>query len=201
MKNTAIAAGDSALKAGTATAAVSLTARAIPEFFIRGSVLQSSLAAGAVAGAAVCAVDIAECLVLVAAGKMRWQEMETRTWKNIFQTGAGTIGASIGAALGAPAGPIGMLIGSLAGGMITSVAMTLAIENHIEKPFREIMNNTDALVQSENLLVNVTNYMERAEKVFGDFKLNMFLSELEVDNMLKRIAEQDDEILRMINAL
>ena len=201
LKNTVIAAGDSALKAGTATAAVSLTARNIPEFFIRGSVLQSSLAAGAVAGAAVCAVDIAECLVLVAAGKMSWQEMETRTGKNIFQTGAGTIGASIGAALGAPAGPIGMLIGSLAGGMITSVAMTLAIENHIEKPFREIMNNTDALVQSENLLVNVTNYMEQAEKVFGDFKLNMFLSEVEVDNMLKRLAEQGDENLRMINAL
>lgn len=201
LKNTIIAAGDSALKAGTATAAVSLTARAVPEFFIRGSVLQSSLAAGAVAGAAVCAVDIVECLVLVAAGKMSWKEMETRTGKNIFQTGAGTIGASIGAALGAPAGPVGMLIGSLAGGMITSVAMTLAIENHIEKPFREIMKNTETLVQAENVMSNAVSYMAQAEEVFGNFQTGLFLSERDFSKKIDDILTKRHANWKKIKSL
>lgn len=176
LKNTAIAAGDSALKAAGATAAVSLTARVIPEFF-QGTVLQANLASGAVAGTAICAVDVVECLVLVAAGRMTWKEMETRTGKNIFQTGAGVVGASIGAALGAPAGPVGMMIGSLIGGMITSVSMTIAIENHIEKPFREIMKNTEMLVQAENVMSNAVSYMAQAEEVFGNFQTGLFLSE------------------------
>lgn len=200
LKNTAIAAGDSALKAAGATAAVSLTARAIPEFF-KGTVLQANLASGAVAGAAVCAVDIVECLVLVAAGKMTWQEMETRTGKNIFQTGAGVVGASVGAAIGAVGGPVGSMIGALAGGMITSVAMTLAIDNYIEKPFREIMDNTKSLVQAEGLMANSISYMAQAEKMFGEFKLGLFFSEREFDEKMGRVAQKRNANWEKINSL
>ena len=200
LKNTAIAAGDSALKAAGATAAASLAARAIPDFF-KGGVLRANLSSGAVAGTAVCAVDIVECLVLVAAGKMTWKEMETRTGKNIFQTGAGVVGASVGAAIGAPAGPIGSMIGAMIGGMITSVAMTVAIDNHIEKPFREIMDSTRSLVQAENLMANSISYMAQAESAFSEFRLGLFFSEREFNEKMKDIARKREANWKKINSI
>lgn len=177
LKNTAIAAGDSAIKAGAATASVSLTARVFPELFVSGSVLQSNLTAGAIGGAAVCAVDLVECLVLVAAGKMTMKELEARTGKNIFQTGAGVVGSSIGAAIGAAGGPIGSVIGALVGGLITSVASTIAIENHIEKPFVETMENAKALVDAEEAMECSIRYLVRADEIMEGFKVGLAASE------------------------
>lgn len=200
LKNTAIAAGDSALKAASATAAVSLTARALPELF-KGSMLQSSLATGSVAGTAICAIDVVQCLVMVAAGKMTMAELETRTGKNIFQTGAGVIGASIGATLGAPAGPIGSMIGAMAGGLITSVAMTVSIENQIEKPFREIMDNTKSLVQTEALMADSISYMTQAESVFEDFKVGLFLSERDFNHTMGQVKAKREANWEKIDSL
>ena len=176
LKNTAIAASDTALKASAGTAAVSLTARAIPEFFT-GSMLQSTLSSGSVAGAAICAVDLVECLVMVAAGKMTLSELETRSGKNLFQTATGVSGASIGAAIGVPAGPAGILIGSLVGGLITSVATTVAIENHIEKSFRETMDNTARLVRSEQIMLNSIYYFQQSQDFFAEFRVGCARSE------------------------
>ena len=176
LKNTAIAASDTALKASAGTAAVSLTARAIPEFFT-GSMLQSTLSSGSIAGAAICAVDLVECLVMVAAGKMTLSELETRSGKNLFQTATGVSGASIGAAIGVPAGPAGILIGSLVGGMITSVATTVAIENHIEKSFRETMDNTARIVKSEQVMLNSIDYFQQSQDFFAEFRLGCARSE------------------------
>jgi len=181
LRNTAIAAGDSALKAGGATAAVSMTARIVPNLF-HGTVLQTNLASGAVAGTAICAIDIAECLVLVAAGKMTWRELETRMGKNMFQTSAGVTGASIGAAVGAPAGPLGMMLGSLIGGMIGSMAMTVAIENHIERPFREIMDNTQNTVKMEHAMLSVIEQMKMSDTIMADAHRQRIAS-------MKRVAD------------
>jgi hypothetical protein len=134
LRDTAIAAGDSALKAGAATAAVSMTARSLPQLFA-GSAFQSSLAGGTVAGAAICAVDVVQCVVLFAAGRMTSEELQTRTGKNVLQTSAAVVGASLGASIGALGGPVGALVGSVLGGMITSLAMNIALDNHVEKNF------------------------------------------------------------------
>jgi hypothetical protein len=200
LTNTAIAAGDSALKAGAATIAASLTTRALPELF-KGTALQSSFAVGTVAGASVCAVDVVECLVLVAAGKMTWAEMETRTGKNLFQTGAGVIGSSIGAAIGTPAGPIGMAIGGMIGGMITSVAMTYAIENHIEKPFRETMENSASLVQAESLMKDSLAYLSKAEELYADFVLGLAISEAQFAAGMEVISRKESENINLVNNL
>ena len=176
LKNTAIAASDSALKAAGATAAVSLTARTIPELFT-GNVLQMNLTTGAVGGATVCAIDLVECLVKVAAGRMTWKELESRTGKNIFQTGAGVVGASVGASIGVVGGPVGSMVGAMVGGMITSVAMTVAIENHIEKPFRMIMENTTRLVESENVMKASMEYLSASTELMEDFKIGLVASE------------------------
>lgn len=180
LKNTAIAASDSALKAAGATAAVSLTARALPELFT-GSILQANLATGAVAGTAVCAIDVVECLVKVAAGQMTWKEFETRTGKNAIQTGAGVVGASIGATLGAVGGPVGSAIGGIVGGMITSVAATVAIENHIEKPFKETIANTQLLVESGQVMKVAVGYLAAADFVMENFRVGLAASERDFD--------------------
>lgn len=178
LKNTAIAASDSALKAAGATAAVGLAAQSLPEFF-KGTVLQTNLATGAVGGAAICAIDLAECLVLVAAGKMTMKQLEERTGKNIFQTGAGVIGASVGASIGVVAGPIGSMVGAMIGGMITSVAATVAIENHIEKPFKETMANTQSLVESGEVMKNAVEFLSAATIAMENFRIGLHRSEHE----------------------
>jgi hypothetical protein len=200
LRNTSIAAVDSALKAGAATAAVSVAARKLPELF-SGSMLQGTLAGGAIGGAAICAVDLVECLVLVAAGKMTMNELETRTGKNLFQTGAGVIGASIGATLGMPAGPVGALIGSLVGGMITSLAMTVAIDNHIEKPFRAVIENTETLARSQTLLRDSLGYLASAQASFAEFRIGLHLSERQFEQQMSRIDELGDEMRRAVDRL
>lgn len=176
VKNTAIAAGDSALKAAAATAATSLSANAFPQFF-QTSTLQSSFVGATVAGASICAVDLIECLVLVAAKRMTFTELETRTGKNVFQTASASVGASIGAALGTPAGPAGMLVGSLIGGMISSVATTIAIENHIEKPFRETMLITSNLVRTGHVMKNSIYYLHQSQVFYAELQSELRISE------------------------
>lgn len=200
LKNTAIAAGDSALKAAGATAAVSIAARSMPEFF-SGTALQANFATGVVGGAAVCAIDLVECLVKVAAGKMTWQQLEERTGKNVFQTGAGVVGASIGGTLGSVAGPIGTMAGAMIGGMITSVAATVAIENHIEKPFREIMDNSRSLVEAETMMSNAIAYLGSAGASMEDFKKGLFVSELEFEKGMSILRKRREANWDLINNL
>lgn len=200
LKNTVVAAGDSALKAAGATAAVSITTRMAPELFMQ-SALQSSLTTGTIAGAAVCAIDLVECLVLVAAGKMTMKELEARTGKNVFQTGAGVIGSSIGASIGAAGGPIGALIGGMVGGLITSVAMTVSIENHIEKPFMETMNNTRMLVDAENMMVNAINYLGLSVIAMEEFKVGLECSEHDFEAGARRNRSKIASNWAKINAM
>ncbi len=200
LKNTAIAASDSALKAAGATAAVSLTARTLPQLFT-GTALQANFATGAVGGAAICAIDLVECLVMVAAGKMTPRELEERTGKNIFQTGAGVVGASIGGTLGTIAGPIGTMVGAMVGGMITSVAATVAIENGIEKPFREIMDNTKSLTEAEAMMSNAVAYLSAATVAMEDFRKGLFLSERDFERGMSVLRQKRAANWNLINNL
>ncbi len=126
-----------------------------------------------------CAIDLVECLVMVSAGKMTWKQLEERTGKNIFQTGAGVVGASIGGTLGSVAGPIGTMVGAMIGGMITSVAATVAIENHIEKPFKETMMNTQRLVDTGMAMKNSIEFLASSTVALEQFKIGLHQSENE----------------------
>lgn len=200
LKNTSIAACDAALKAGSATAAVSIATRNIPQMFT-GSALQANLAKGGVAGAAICAVDLVQSLVMVASGKMTWRQLEERTGKNIFQTGAGVVGSSIGASIGAAGGPVGAMIGGFIGGMITSVAMTVAIENRVEKPFRQVMANTELLVESGAFMKRAIEYLAASDAMMNKFKEGLAVAEREFDSGTKRNRAQISENWAKINAM
>lgn len=200
LRDTAIAAGDSALKAGAATASVSIAARSLPSLFA-GSAFQTSLTSGAIAGATVCAVDLVQCLVLFAIGKMTREELETRTGKNIFQTGAAVVGASVGSSIGALGGPVGMLVGSLVGGMITSLAMNIALDNHIEKQFQLTLSATKQVVANGVDAHGSLHYLQQSQAFFADFHKGLMLSERHFDRQVKVMRAQGTRLKNKINSL
>lgn len=193
LKNTTIAAADSALKAGAATASVSMTARSLPDLII-GSGFTHTFARGSIAGATVCAVDLVQCVVLFAAGKMTSKELETRTGKNIFQTGAGVTGASVGAAIGALGGPVGALVGGIIGGLITSLAMTVAIDNHIEKGFQLALANTEHVVSNGMVMYEALEYLHLAQEFYADFHKGLYSSERHFESQAKTMKAQSERL-------
>jgi len=200
LRDTAIAAGDSALKAGAATASVSLAARSLPSLF-SGAAFQTSLASGSIAGATVCAVDLVQCLVLFAVGKMTRDELQTRTGKNIFQTGAAVVGASVGSSIGALGGPVGMLIGSLVGGMITSLAMNIALDNHIDKPFQLTLAATEQVVANGLDAHGALQYLQQSQAYFAEFHQGLVLSERHFQQQIKIMQAQGTRLKHKINNL
>ncbi|HEX5344435.1 MAG TPA: hypothetical protein VFX55_18225 [Duganella sp.] len=200
LRDTVMAAGDSALKAGAATASVSLAARSLPALFA-GSAFQRSLSTGAIAGAAVCAVDLVQCIVLFGAGKMSAEELQTRTGKNIFQTGAAVVGSSVGASIGMLAGPAGALVGSLIGGMITSLAMNIALDNHIEKNFQLTLANTEQVVGAGITAHDTLHYLHRAQEYYAEFHKALYLSERHFAQQVQTLQAQSTRLKDKINNL
>lgn len=200
LRDTAIAAADSALKAGTATASVSMVARSFPELFA-GSAFQSSLVGGTVAGAAICAVDLVQCLVMVAAGKMTVAELETRAGKNVFQTGAAVVGSAVGGSIGALGGPIGALIGSVVGGMITSLAMSIALDNHVEKNFRLTLAASEQVASNGIAMHDTLKYLQFSQDYYADFHKGLYLSERHFTNQVKTMQAQSARLKQKINNL
>jgi hypothetical protein len=200
LKNTAIAAGDSALKAGVATASVSMAARSMPGLFA-GTVFKRSFASGSIAGAAICAVDLVQCVVMFSAGKMTQEELETRTGKNLFQTGAGVVGASVGAAVGSLGGPAGALVGSLIGGLITSLAMNIALDNHIEQQFRLTLECTEQVVGNAIGMHEALEYLHVSQVFYADFHKGLYLSERHFASQVTTMADQSVRLKNKINNL
>ncbi|WP_244256442.1 hypothetical protein [Pseudomonas aeruginosa] len=200
LQNTVIAAGDSALKAGVANASVSIAARSMPGLFT-GTLFKRSFANGGVAGAAVCAVDLVQCLVMFSAGKMTLEEMETRTGKNLFQTGAGVVGASVGAAVGAIGGPPGALVGSLIGGLITTLAMNIALDNHIEKEFQLTLVSTEQVMGSAIGMTEALEYLHVSQQFYADFHKGLYLSERHFAGQVRTMAAQSKRLKSKIENL
>lgn len=200
LQNTAIAAGDAALKAGVASASVGIAVRALPGLFT-GTVFRRTFATGAVAGAAVCAVDVVQCMVLFAAGRMSLEELETRTGKNLFQTGAGVSGAAVGAAVGALGGPVGTLVGSLVGGMITTLAMNIALDNHIEKTFMLTLTATEQIVSNGIVVHEALEYLNVSQKYYADFQKGLYLSERHFAGQIKTMHAQSARLKYKIDNL
>lgn len=200
LKDTVIAAGDSALKAGGATASVAVAARTFPGLFT-GTAFQSSLVTGAVAGATICAIDAVQCIVLFATGKMTLEELETRTGKNVAQTGAAVVGASVGASIGALGGPAGALIGSLVGGMITSLAMNIALDNNVEKKFRLTLASTEQVVSNGVTVYEALNYLNISQKYYVEFQKGLYLSERQFKYQVDVLKTQSMRLKNKINNL
>ena len=200
LQNTAIAAGDSALKAGIATASVSITARNLPTLFA-GSAFKRTFANNGIAAAAVCAVDVAQNVVLFAVGKITSEELETRTGHIMLQTGAAVVGSSVGAAVGALGGPVGMLVGGIIGGLITTMAMSIAIDNHIEKSFRLTLTATEHVVSNAMIMHDSLEYLQVSQSFYADFHKGLYLSERHFAGQVKTMAAQSTQLQNLIDNL
>lgn len=200
LQNTVIAAGDAALKAGTATASVALATRAMPALFA-GAGFTSVLARGGVAGAAVCVVDLVQCLVMVGVGRMTFAELETRTGTNILQTSAGVLGSSIGATLGMAGGPPGALVGGIVGGLIASVAMTIAVDNHVEKAFRLTLEGTREVVENGLSMQQSLELLQESQLFYADFHKGLVLSEKHFAGQVITLQAQSRQLREKLNRL
>ncbi|MFA7691922.1 MAG: hypothetical protein WCX86_03380 [Candidatus Hydrogenedentales bacterium] len=173
-KTTAVTAADSALKAATATGAVSLAIKIAPQLMAETS-MRSLLARSGVAGAAICGADLVVCLVSLSAGKITPAEVEDRFGKNLFQTAAGVWGSALGiqmvgsASLSVGGVALAPLLGAMTGGLIASMAVTIAVERGIEKPFRELIENTQALVAAQKIMQETAKAFAQGQAVFEAF--------------------------------
>ncbi len=200
LQDTAIAAGDSALKAGVATAAVSMTARKLPAMFA-GTAFKRTFANNGVATAAVCAVDVVQNIVLFAAGKITREELETRSGHNFLQSGAAVVGSSVGAAVGALGGPIGALVGGIIGGLITTMAISIAIDNHIEKNFRLTLEATELVASNTMIMHDSLEYLQMSQSFYAEFHRGLYLSERHFVDQVQTMANQSTQLKNLIDNL
>lgn len=200
IQNTGLAALDAGVKAGAATAAVSTAIRHFPQLF-GDTLFRQSMTTGAISGATICAVDLVQCLVLVAAGKMTLKELEERTGKNIFQTGAGVLGSSIGIVIGSPAGPVGAAIGAMLGGMITSIGMSLAIEMGIDKPYHSLVSETRNHAQHQAMVAESIANLRQAEARFATFSRALPAVENQFRLTLDETAKQQSSLKQKLNKM
>lgn len=161
VSETVASAADSAVKASANAGVQSLIVRygsketAMQVLAKQG--MQSMFKTNAVTIGVVSAVDAVKDLVRLGIGDITKEEFFDRQGKGVLMTSAGVVGGSLGAAggtaiataLGASSGTLAIsaasLLGGLAGGIIAGLAMTMAIEVGIEKPYRDLVQNTQYL--------------------------------------------------------
>lgn len=174
---TATSAADSALKASAVVGAQSVMVRygekVVIETFAKQS-LKTLMRGNAVTIGVVCAIDTAKDLVALSMGKLSKDEFFERQGKGMLNTSAGVIGGTLGASSVASlatsmgwAFPIAApLLGGLAGGLIAGMAMNYALENKIEKPYRQLMENTSHLADAALELQKVSSSIFAGQVLF-----------------------------------
>lgn len=175
--------------------------------------MKNMLKTNAVTVGVVCAVDAVKDLVRLGTGQISRQEFFDRQGKGVLMTSAGVAGGAVGTAagvgvataLGASSGSLALaaasFIGGLSGGMIAGLAMTLAIENGIEKPFRDLVRNTQSLQAAATELERASQTIFRGQLLFtkylqGDFELDAALHD-----QLARIDRSGARALDIINQI
>jgi len=196
---------DSAIKAAANTGVQSMLVRysskeAVKQVAKQG--LKNMVKTNAISIAVVCGIDMVKDLVRLATGKITKDQFEERNGKNILNTSAGTVGSAIGGAVGSPFfPPIGTYIGGMAGGLIAGMAMTFAIENGIEKPYRELVENTVALRESMQVLQEVSYNIFNGQVVFTAFLEKERALNIEFENQMERVAPAGEKMSREIDRL
>lgn len=180
---TSAAAADSALKASLQVGANSLITGASKQVAMQ--VLKNQLVSiarsNAVTVGVVCAVDAIKDIVRLGCGEITEKEFYERQGKNLLTTGCGVTGGSLGlkagimvaSSLGVSAGTTGysliLATGGLTGGLIAGIAVTLAIENGVEKPYRDLLRNTTVVLDSLREMMKTGKTVCIGQKIMTDY--------------------------------
>lgn len=178
LAETAASAADSAIKASAVTGAHSLLVRhgvektAVSLLAQQG--FKSLVRTNAVTVGVVCAVDTVKDLVSLGMGNITPAVFFERQGKNILNTSSGVIGGTLGAiaaqsaatSFGLASTAVVPILGGLAGGLIAGMAMQMAIENHIEKPYQDLVRNTEALADAAHELQRAANIVFHGQVIF-----------------------------------
>jgi hypothetical protein len=167
---TSTAAVDAALKASGAATAVAATTR----YGLLPVMAQQSIGAlltrNIIVGSAICGVDLIQCLVRVASGKMTMAQLEERTGKNVFQTSAGVWGSAIGMHFaGGSALALAPLLGAYIGGLVSVTAMTVAVNRGIEHPYKRLVESNLALVLAQRVMTDTAIAFHEGQSAFEAF--------------------------------
>ena len=184
---TTSSAADSAVKAGSVVCAQSLLVRYGFENVLIDSLAKQSINSlfktNAVTVGVVCLVDAIKDLVLLGTSKITADQFFERQGKGILNTSAGVLGGSLGAisaqvaatSLGLNMTMVTPLLGGLAGGLIAGLAMNFAIENHIEKPYKELVYNTEHLHDAVCELQRLSQFVFKSQVLFIEISTKCFL--------------------------
>lgn len=214
---TVASAADSAVKASANAGVQSLMVRygskeAAMQVLAKQGV-QSMLKTNAVTMGVSCAVDMVKDLVRLGTGAINKEEFFDRQGKGVLTTSAGAAGGALGMAgaesmaalLGVQTGTLAMgaasIVGGLAGGMIAGLAMTLAIENGIEKPYRDLVRNTTYLHEAARELDRVSQTMMKGQAVFVKYLEADIELEKNLQNQFDRVNMAGIRALDAINRI
>lgn len=213
---TAASAADSALKASINTGAQSLMVRygseqAAMQILTRQG-LKGLFRTSAVTAGVTCAIDLVKDIVLLGMGKITKEQLYERQGKNILNTSAGTVGATLGTAAGGGlSAALGLqgsvaliampIIGGLSGGLIAGLAMSFAIENGIERPYRELVSNTEELRETTLVLDDLSRTMFHGQALFSQYLEVDFQMETMLQYQMKEIDRVGDMAADAINRI
>lgn len=152
-------------------------------------------------------------LVRLGVGKISKKEFYERQGKGFLMTSAGVMGGGAGAvgtttmATAAGIGATGMAfpivasIGGIAGGLIAGLAMNFAIQNGIEKPYRNLIENTNNLKSALSELEQISQNVFHAQMLFTKFLKKNGQMDKEFEFQVKRIDELGQSALETINRI
>ncbi|WP_428562485.1 MAG: hypothetical protein ACP59X_21510 [Solidesulfovibrio sp. DCME] len=198
---TASSAADSAVKAGSVVCAQSLLVRYGAESVVIDSLARQSVSSLLKTNAAtvgvVCMIDAIKDLVLLGTDKITSDQFFERQGKGILNTSSGIFGGSLGAvsaqtlasSFGLNIAMVTPLVGGLAGGLIAGLAMNLAIENHVEKPYKELVYNTENLRGAVCELQRLSQFVFKSQVLF----VQVFERDHQLDQLFASKLDKIDE--------
>jgi hypothetical protein len=167
------AAAESAIKAAANTGIQSMMVRHAGEKAAESVIINSFgsiMKTSAVTVAVVASVDLVKNLVLLSSGKINKATFEERSGKSVLNTGASVPGAAIGTMIGSAfLPPIGSFIGGVLGSMLSGFAMQFAIENGVEKRFREVLQDTNQVKKTLESLKYTAEKFSDGQTLFAHY--------------------------------
>lgn len=217
VSETVASAADSAIKASANTGIQSLIVRYGSEKaaiqILTNQGLKSMLKTNAVTVGVICAVDLVKDLVSLGMGSITKEQFYERQGKGVLTTASGVLGGALGTAgaagiataFGAASGTMAMtvvsVIGGMSGGLIAGLAMSFAIENGIERPYRELVSNTQALTESAAVLDEVSQNMFKGQVLFSRYLENDVQLEEALQDQMRLIDESGSKTLEAITKI